>query len=127
MNPVRNKPRPTDSYQESIRDKLNLSENIYRHLDRMSAIITNPQLDESRYNWAIEHMRILLEPYTTGTQYEKNVKKIENDYEKKIKNAKTTAEEKRLILEKNRMILKELSNLIKNLRLGLELQGEEEI
>jgi hypothetical protein len=114
------------NYEESIRDKLNLQFNVHRHLDRMSSIITNPQLDEDRYNWAIEHLLTMLIPYG-DEKFTENYNKIERDYEKKIKDIKTTQGEQELIKEKNRKVLIELSMLIKRLRLGLEIQGSEEI
>jgi hypothetical protein len=111
---------------ESIRDKINLQFNVHRHIDRMSKIINDPQLDESRYNWAIEHLRFLLEPYA-DPEFEKDIKDLEKKYDHKIKDAKTTKGEADLIKEKNRAVLKALSMLIKRLRLGLEIQGSEDI
>lgn len=111
---------------ESVRDKLNLQYNVHRHLDRMSKIINDPQLDENRYNWAIEHLLMMLEPYGDDG-FKKEKSSIDDEYNRKIKNAKTTSEEEKLIREKNRMILQQLSHLIKRLRLGLEIQGSEDI
>lgn len=123
---------------ESIRDKLNLKYNVHRHIDRMSNIIADPNMDESRYNWSIEHLLTLLKPYgDDDTKFVENLNKIRDIYDGKevngirkgglIKAAKTSRESDELIKERNRKIFLELSYLIKRLRLGLELEGSEDI
>lgn len=113
-------------YDESIRDSINLQFNIHRHIDRMSKIINDAELDESRYNWAIEHLLVLLEPYG-DPQFEEDKKKINEEYDPKINSTDSTQKERDLIREKNRKMFRALSYLIKRLRMGLETEGTEEI
>jgi hypothetical protein len=139
------KPQPKDdAYQvrdepQPIRDKANLPYNIHRHMDRMSAIISNPNLGLERYDWAIDHLLTLLEPYGDDTFNDKinTIRKMyDGEYNEKtgektikglIEKAKTSSGAEQLIRDRNQKILIELSRLIKRLRMGLEMEGTEEI
>jgi hypothetical protein len=110
----------------SIRDKLNLQFNLQRHLDRMSLIIVHPELDENRYNWAIEHLLDLLEEYG-DEEFHTQIDSIEAKYKGLIEKAESTQAETNLIKQKNRQVFKALNGLIKRLRLGLEMQTIEKI
>lgn len=111
---------------ESIRDKINLQFNVHRHIDRMSKIITDPNLDESRYNWAIEHLLTLLIPYGDD-QFKTDIESIKKKYDEEIEKCPRTSEQTNLIKKKNREIFEKLSYLIKRLRMGLESEGSEDV
>lgn len=121
----------TSPGEESIRDKFNIQFNIHRHIDRMSSIITNPMLDENRYNWAIDHLLSMLEPYGDDVpEFKEEMQKLKDEYDGKegrINKAQTTAEQSRLIKERNRKVFLLLNNLMKKLGVGLEMQGSEVI
>lgn len=123
----------------SIRDKLNLQYNVHKHMDRMSAIISDANLNENHYNWAIEHLLSMLRPYGDDDEkFKSALEEILDYYEGKknkkgfreggkIKNAETNQKMNELIREKNRHIFNELNYLIKRLRLGLETEVTEDI
>jgi hypothetical protein len=108
-------------------------------MDRMSAIISDANLTENNYNWAIEHLLSMLKPYgDDDDKFKENLEKILDYYEGKknkqgfreggkIRAAKTSQETTKLILEKNRHVFNELNYLIKRLRLGLETEVTEDI
>jgi hypothetical protein len=122
-----------------IRDKLTLEFIIHRHLATMSFIITNPQLTEERYHWAIEHLMALMRPYADA-EFKKEHEKAMEYYHGKVKdevletreggaveNAKTSEDTNSLIREKYRLIFKAVNALIKRRNLGLEIKDYEDI
>ena len=133
---------------ENVRDRINLEYNVHKHLDRMSSLITNPSLNEDRYNWAIEHLIQLLQTYADD-EFTKNVDAIRDHFDGKIVKHKTkdddfstileirgngtidknttTQGKAELIKQRNRLIFKELNGLIKRLNMGLEQRGYEDI
>ena len=133
---------------ENIRDSVNLEYNVHKHLDRMSGIITNPNLNEDRYNWAIEHLLALLYPYIDD-EFDKKLNEIRDYFDgpvtgKKpkdddfstvveiraggaIEKAKTTQLAAELIKQRNRLIFKEVNDLMKRLNIGFEQRGYEDI
>ncbi len=133
---------------ENIRDSVNLEYNVHKHLDRMSGIITNPNLNEDRYNWAIEHLLQLLQSYGDD-EFIKKIEEIRDYFDgpvtgKKpkdddfstvveireggaISKSKTNQLAAELIKQQNRLIFKEINGLIKRLNMGLEQRGYEDI
>lgn len=119
-------PQALKSGKEGIRDKVNLQYNVHKHIDRMSKIINDPNLGEQRYNWAIEHLLAIMEPYG-DIAFNKEKKDIEKKYNKKIADVEKTSDEEKLIREKNQRMFRALNFLIKRLRMGLEIEGMEDI
>ncbi len=134
---------------ENMRDNVNLEYNVHKHLDRMSGIITNPNLNEDRYNWAIEHLLQLLQAYDDDV-FGKRLEAIREHFDGKvvekkpkkddalgtvveirtggvIEASKSTQDAAELIKHRNRLIFKELNGLIKRLNMGLEQRGFEDI
>lgn len=122
---------------ENIREKLNLEYNVHKHLDRMSGIISNPNLDESRYNWAIEHLLNLLNPYADD-EFKNDLNKIRDHYDGKpnkegrrsggkIEKATTTSKSVELEKRRNLEIFGKLNELVKRLNVGLQLRGHIDI
>ena len=129
--------------EEAIRDEPSLKGNIYRHLELMSSIIGNPNLNEDRYNWAIEHLLALLRPYG-DTEFDKNFNEIKSHFDGPVGNddlskildtrkggvieaSNSTQDATELIKEQNRLILREIHGLINRLDLGLPFFSTETI
>lgn len=118
------KQKPQEENRDSIREKINLAYNIHRHIDRMSAIIVNPELSQNHYNWAIQHLLRMIKTYG-DEEFLKKIKETEEKYDKRIKEAGTTQKEIEERIEKNLEIFEHLNELIKKLRMGLEQEGSE--